>query len=226
MLVNAFKRRIHFALGLAIVAVIGGCATSSARRSTLTSTPTYSVATTQDTSANNLPDLRHAVAEEQSSTSTAHEMPDDLATEVVQAEHVEPGTQPPTVTASKTDETLADGFAIDLPTAMQLAGANNLNSINEDPASDQPEVADAPSAPLEHAHQDENPAQMGWASQPDPKGFGEMSPFSNLGSLDEAMFEVDDSTPAGDIVARATLADEPEPALPVTDGSPGGDTGD
>ena len=126
MFATACQRRIRFTLGLSIVAAIGGCATSSARHSAVTSSPSTSVAVTQAKSANSLPDVRQAVAEEKSNTSTAHEAPDSSATDVVQAEHVERGTQPPIAAPFKTDDTPADGFAVDLPTALRLAGANNL----------------------------------------------------------------------------------------------------
>lgn len=120
MLADTFHSRIRFALGLAVAAVIGGCATPSARHAA-----TNSVASTPNNSANDFPDVQHAVAEEKPATSAARERTDQPA-DVVHAEYVAPDTQPSTVAASKTDGATADGFAIDLPTVLRLAGGNNL----------------------------------------------------------------------------------------------------
>lgn len=126
MLADAFHRRIRFALGLAVAAVIGGCATPSTRHAATNSpAPRAAVTASSSKAANSLPDVRHAVAEEKPATSTARETTDQPA-DVVHAEHVEPSTQSPTVVASKTDGATADGFAIDLPTVLRLAGGNNL----------------------------------------------------------------------------------------------------
>lgn len=126
MLADAFHRRIRFALSLAASAAIGGCATPSARHAATTSPATRAAVTTSsDKTANSLPDVRHAVADEMPATSTAREATDQPA-DVVHAEHVESRTQSPTVLASPTDSATADGFAIDLPTALRLAGGNNL----------------------------------------------------------------------------------------------------
>ncbi|MBI5759782.1 MAG: TolC family protein [Planctomycetales bacterium] len=122
MLADAFHRRIRFALSLAVSAAIGGCATPSARHAATTSpAPRAAVTVSSDKVANSLPDVRHAVAEEKPATSTDRSAPD-----VVQAEHVESSIQPPPAPASPTDSTTADGFAIDLPTVLRLAGGNNL----------------------------------------------------------------------------------------------------
>lgn len=73
-----------------------------------------------------MPAVQHAIAEEQPTTPAANETSDRSSTEVVHAEHVESSNPPASVPASATDGTPADGFAIDLPTALRLAGANNL----------------------------------------------------------------------------------------------------
>lgn len=126
MLADAFHRRIRFALSLVVSAAIGGCATPSARHAATTSpAPRVAVTASSGKAANSLPDVRHAAAEEKPATSTAREATDSSA-DVVHAEHVESSTPSPIVSASKTDDTPADGFAIDLPTVLRLAGGNNL----------------------------------------------------------------------------------------------------
>lgn len=108
-----FKRWAYTALGLTSLITIGGCAASSAKRSVTTRVSAPANGQTWLNSAKSPSDVEHALAEEPSSA------------EVVPAEHVEFGSQPPIVTASANDSTAA-GFAIDLPTALRLAGANNL----------------------------------------------------------------------------------------------------
>lgn len=125
MLANAFRGR-SFALGLVGLVAMSGCAASSARRAAVTSPAAKSVMAAPSSSANSAPVVQHAVAEVTPNTSVDRDESDRSATDVVHAEHVAPVTQPPPAPASATDSTPADGFAIDLPTALRLAGANNL----------------------------------------------------------------------------------------------------
>lgn len=124
MLVSAFHRRRSFALSLAGVVAMSGCATSSARRVAVTPQAAKSVTAAQ--SVKSVPVVQHAVAEEMPNATADGGESDRSATDVVHAEHVTPDIQSPPAPASATDSTPADGFAIDLPTALRLAGANNL----------------------------------------------------------------------------------------------------
>lgn len=81
----------------------------------------------------------------------------------------------------------------------------------------------APGATKPHNPND-NPGSMGWASAPDPQNWGMMNPSMNnaegMGGVsaslsDEFLFEASDSEGG----AEAILHDEPEAALPSTDGT-------